>query len=165
MSKIILQPRDIELLDLLSLYNLMSTRQVYDLVFSGINHATVLRRLRLLEKNKYICQNAILDNYSRTWQLADRATEAVPNALIFKLYNRNTINHDILVTEVRLRLEKFGLGLDWVSGFEIKSQNTHDQNSFQENHQVLPDGIMVEGIWNEHKVISLELELTIKSKN
>ena len=114
MNKMILQPRDLKLLDLLNRYNLMSTNQIYRLVFSGLANSTMLRRLRLLEKNKYINQSAILDNYSRTWQLSSKALDVIPDATVFKILNRNTINHDILITEVRIKLEKFGLAKDWV---------------------------------------------------
>lgn len=165
MSKLILQPRDLKLLDLLNRYNLMSTKQIQNLVFGGIADSTMLRRLRLLEKNKYICQSAILDNYSRTWQLSDRSIDIIPEANIFKIFNRNTINHDILVTEVRLKLEKFGLGKDWVDGFDIKARVTKDQNSFQKSHQLVPDGVMIVAIKKQHMAIAVELELTIKSKN
>ena len=165
MSKLVLQPRDLKLLDLLNRYNLMSTKQIQSLVFSRIADSTMLRRLRLLEKNKYICQSAILDNYSRTWQLSDRSLEVMPDANVFKIYNRNTINHDILITEVRLKLEKINLGKDWVNGFDIKARVTKDQNSFRKEHQLVPDGVMIAAMKKQHMAIAVELELTIKSKN
>jgi hypothetical protein len=165
MSKLILQPRDLKLLNLLNRFSLISTKQIQSLVFSGIADSTMLRRLRLLEKNKYICQSAILDNYSRTWQLSDRSLDVIPDANVFKIYNRNTINHDILITEVRLKLEKFNIGKDWINGFDIKVRVTKDQNAFQKSHQLVPDGVMIEAMKKQHKAIALELELTIKSKN
>jgi Replication-relaxation len=165
MSKLILQPRDLKLLNLLNRFSLMSTKQIQNIVFNGIADSTMLRRMRLLEKNKYICQSAILDNYSRTWQLSDRAADVVENANVFKIYNRNTINHDILITEVRLKLENFALGKEWINGFDIKATVSKDQNAFRKEHQLVPDGVMIAAMKNQHIAIAVELELTIKSKN
>lgn len=170
MSKLYIQPRDKILFELLNKYNLLTTNQIQNLVFSNINKATVLRRLRHLEKHSYICQSAILDNYSRTWQLSDRSALVIDDARVFKVCNRNTIQHDILISTLRLRLESLGLGKEWISGFEIKSAQGQNK-SFKlyshgnSHHQISPDGLMIESIKSKNYVISLELELTLKSKS
>lgn len=170
MSKIHIQPRDILLLETLNKYNLLTTNQICSLVFHGVNKSTVLRRLRLLESKNYICQSAIMDNYSRTWQLSDKAALVIDDAKVFKVCNRNTIQHDILISDIRLKLESLGLGFEWLSYFEIKSaqgQNASfkpDKVNHSFNH-INPDGIMIESLRSKNKVISLELELTLKSSS
>ncbi len=76
--------------------------------------------------------------------------------------NRNTIEHDVHLTDVRLLFESMGLANDFTPEWEMKSRAMRtDRRSA--NDRVIPDGLIVESINGESKVIAVELERTRKS--
>ena len=163
MSQIIIQERDKFLIQLLKKYEVMSTRQIQKIVFSKINYTTMMRRLRLLEKSKYIKQGVILDDYSRTWCLGLKSLLFLQSSVIYDFNNRNTIAHDTTVTELRIRLEGLGLANDWTTGLTIKAEAFRNLK-FRAKQRLIPDGLMIESINIRPEAIAIELELTQKSE-
>ena len=59
--------RDMLLLEILESYGVLSTQQIRELVFKGINTRTVLRRLRLLKQRGFIYSVNALPNGALAW--------------------------------------------------------------------------------------------------
>lgn len=64
-----LTKRDIRLLKLLSGYGMLSTTQIVTNVFGAIATTTVLRRLRMLEKKRFIKRIIGLESHELLWML------------------------------------------------------------------------------------------------
>ena len=104
-----LQPRDIKLLKALGRYGVLSTKQIQKLVFSEIRFTTMMRRLRLLEKFHFLKRGVILTDQSLTWTLVFRGEQYLGVEIPGSFSNRNTIDHDILINYIRIKLEEFNL--------------------------------------------------------
>jgi hypothetical protein len=159
----ILQERDNKLLRSIAKYAVLSTHQIAHLTFVGVAHTTMMRRLRLLEKEKFISRGVPLDTGTNTWILGYKGREfmnAKPSAVFM---NRNTIQHDVLVTEVRLTFETVGLASNWTPEWQMKSEAMGiDRRPGRE--RVIPDGLMLEPIKGQTKIIAVELERTRKAE-
>lgn len=117
-----LQPRDLKLLQLLSRYGVLSTKQIQKLFFSDIRFTTMMRRLRSLEQSHFLTRGITLTDQSFTWRLGWRGEQQLGVKIPGTFSNRNTIDHDVLVNDIRMKLESFNLAKDWKPEFEIKSE-------------------------------------------
>src|SRR5271154_3274859 len=108
----IIQERDQEILRNLSKYAVLSTHQIANLLFNGVTHTTMMRRLRGLEKAKYIHRGVPLDDGTNTWILGLEGRRLMNQMPTSVFMNRNTIEHDVLLTDVRMLLESLNLAKD-----------------------------------------------------
>ena len=67
--------RDLLLLEQLESYGVLSTQQIRELIFQGINTRTVLRRLRLLKQRGFIFSSEGLPNGGLAWELKKISTK------------------------------------------------------------------------------------------
>lgn len=160
----ILQPRDTLLLENLKKYGVLSTPQVIKHHFQSIAKTTALRRLRLLEQGTFIRRSVPLDDGTSTWTLGLKGKRlfAVEESMQFS--NRNTIYHDVLLNDIRMKLESMGLGLDWTPEYHLKSHAFKDYKYRHAKERLIPDGVLIEPIKGEEVKIAIELELTRKSE-
>ena len=160
----ILQPRDRELMAGLQRFGVLSTVQICLWYFKNVAKTTALRRIRLLEKGHYLKRGVTLENGTNTWSLGFKGRELLAAGNTVHFSNRNSIKHDVLLTELRRKLESFGLAKDLTPEFEIKSEVFRNFRYGSAKEQLVPDALMFEPVNAEPWVISLELELTVKAE-
>ncbi|MDG0817185.1 replication-relaxation family protein [Bdellovibrio svalbardensis] len=160
----ILQLRDILLLENLKKFGVLSTPQIQRLHFVGIAKETALRRLRALEAGHFIRRAVPLEDATNTWTLAFKGKhqQAIEDRLQFS--NRNTIRHDIIVNDVRMKLESFGLASEWTPEYQIKAETFRNYRYKHAKERVIPDGLMIELMSGKPQRIAIEVELTRKSE-
>ena len=73
----LLTKRDLEIFAIISRCAILTTSQLSKTVFKGIAKTTVLRRLRKLEKAKFIERIEGLANYEKAWALTAKGAEAI----------------------------------------------------------------------------------------
>lgn len=158
-----LQPRDLRLLGHISRFGVLTTRQIAKLLFENIAHTTMMRRLRILESEGYIKRHAGLSDGVYSWSLTISGGECVGDTRPYEHRNMNTLNHSVMLTELRFAIESIGLGKDWIPEWHLKSEIYNPRDHRRE--QVVPDGILLERINGKPAAVSVELELTPKSIN
>lgn len=166
MSKFRITKRDKSLLLKLSELGLMSTRQIEQLIFSGILSGTVLRRLRKLAALKLITKESGVQGGSAIWMLSPKGGKEVGITEIYGSMNRNQLEHEILMSEIGGMLDQAQVLLRWKPGFITKRdvlKRHKNRNSFQTD--VIPDALFVgRGVSGTNPIFALELELNLKSK-
>lgn len=156
--------RDRELLISLKKYELLSTVMIETLIFKGIRKTTILRRLRILEKEKLIKRTQNTTSQIHLWSITDQGAQAIGLEANKNSWNKNTIDHDLKLIDIRLRLEKINLVQDWTTEQEIKSI-IFKRNSIEEaKKKLIPDGVFITGKETQNKSVAVELELTLKDK-
>ncbi len=160
----LLQPRDLVLLENLKKYGVLSTPQVIRLHFKSIAKTTALRRLRILAHGTFIRRSVPLDDGTSTWTLGQKGKRllAVDEPMHFS--NRNTIFHDVLLNDVRMKFESMGLGADWTPEYQLKAHAFKNNKYRHAKERLIPDGIFIEPIKGNEIKIATELELTRKSE-
>ena len=163
--------RDFLLLETLESYGVLSTQQIRELIFKGINTRTVLRRLRLLKKRGFIYSSEGLPNGALAWILSKRSSGLFRHDLEIKHINKNTLQHDVAVSSIRIQLERLKIVESWTSEHilkreVIKSHYEEKRNSlsYMDEPPIVPDSLFITKHEGEMKAVALELELTLKSK-
>ena len=157
--------RDLELFKKLSTYGMLSTKHINLLCFKSIATTTVLRRLRLLEENKYVQRILGLESLDLLWVLLPKGAEMGSVEISKRHWSKNLLEHDFKLLSLRLALEESGLAHSWMPEHLIRA-NIFRNNSFRAaKEKLIPDGFM--GIEVDEKRLSLaiELELTLKNKD
>ncbi len=159
-----LQARDKKIIAGIYKFGVLSTRQIGNLFFKSVAHTTVMKRLRRLEEMKFISRGVTLKNGTNTWRLDVRGRRLLGLEESFKFSNRNTIEHDVLLNDLRMTFEVVGLGLEWTPECVMKAGAfRHDYKKAR--NKVIPDGLMAEMMNGKALVIAVELELTQKSQS
>src|SRR5665213_2146922 len=141
----ILQERDLKLLGLLIKFGVLSTPQIRALVFPAIAHATVMRRIRLLEEGHYVRRGVTLPDATNTWIIGTKGIQAAGFGHQYHFTNRNGIHHDVLLTDVRISLERLNLGKDWTPEFEMRALRMRNEGHSRDP-SLIPDGLLIESI-------------------
>lgn len=156
--------RDHKLMEGLSTYGVLSTRQINELFFQGIRKTTVLRRLRLLERRKCIRRLQGLPDGARAWCLTSAQAERLGLAFAFGHSNRNTIEHDVLLNDVRVSLKRVGVGENWTPEHVLRRQAMAKQRHVAREDRVIPDGLLTARQGENKYQIAVELELHAKTR-
>ena len=160
----VLTTRDKNLLSLLSQMGLLTTRQLARKVFGSIAVTTVLRRLRVLEKAGYISRIEGLRNNENGWCLTLKGADAIGFLFPKRRFNRATLDHDVMLTDLRLILEDHGIAHSWIPEHEIRSKMAKRHGIRRMESRTVPDGIIgVEYQGLKHSV-AIELELNYKNQ-
>ncbi len=122
-------PRDLMCLQAIDRYGIMTTKQLHQTIFPQTDVRTVLRRLRKLESKKLISRNQGLPNANLVWSLAQRGLNLVGSRAGFTV-NRNSLEHDILVSIVRLELDRLKFGVSWQSSHALRQKASLDTLQF-----------------------------------
>lgn len=154
--------RDQALLAKLGAMGILSTSQIGKLFFSGVDPTTVRRRLRALERERSIYRVLGLDDGSVGWALT-RPTAQRIGAIDPPKFNRNSLHHDVVLSDVRLSFESIGLGSHWVPEHHLKRKRLA-RGRGQDDGVAIPDAIFSAVAGNTPRIIALELELTGKSR-
>src|SRR5260370_34485285 len=123
-----LQKRDLKFLSVLSKYGILSTEQVTRLCFDKIAHTTVMRRLRKLEKENLILRQTGLPTGMFAWVLTSDGAKKIDAGEPCRYSNRNTVHHEVTLSDLRMLLESVGLGDNWTSETEMRRLKVWDRN-------------------------------------
>ncbi len=156
--------RDENILQTLGCYGVLSTEQVARMFFLNTAPTTVRRRLRILEDADQIYRVHGLDNGGVAWVLTKNAAARVGCMYPIRHFNRNSLTHDVALSEVRNVLERSGLCSNWVPEHVLKTQANVNRSHSTEEKPFVPDAIFSMKQKNETRVVALELELHGKNQ-
>ncbi len=156
--------RDRNLLDKLHAYGMLSTKQINQIIFDGIAKTTTLRRLRILEKEKFIQRISGLESHEYLWGLTLVGAQIIGRDLIKKHWNKNLLDHDYKLLCLRLTLENLGVINTWKPEHELKHLAFQKYGFKEAKNRLIPDAIMLSGSGQNVKTNAIELELTLKNK-
>ena len=163
-----LTQRDSSLLRKLNSFGLLSTQQIQKHIFNNIDKPTVLRRLRILQKRGWLRSSYGLPKGGLVWSLTKKGVHSCSYEGWIKTINRNTLQHDVLVSEVLFQLQRRNILLDWIPEHILKRQRigstTYLWRWHHENSQSLaPDGVLIAQHEGKRKKIAMEVEISKKS--
>src|SRR5689334_12522250 len=121
MGRVQITERDKRLLTMLEDYGLLATAQIRELVFKNTDAHTMMRRLRALRSKKLIQSCHGLPNGRKVWTLGDLGLRTVASDTKVGI-NRNSLEHDVTVSEVRMKLEAIGAAQGFRSSHFLKSK-------------------------------------------
>ena len=114
--------RDLLLLEQLESYGVLSTGQIRELIFKGINTRTVLRRLRILKQRGFIFSSEGLPNGGLAWVLSKKSSSLFKHDIETKIINKNTLQHDVAISSLRIQLERLKIAESWTSEHILKKE-------------------------------------------
>lgn len=158
-----LQIRDKQLIELIYKYGVLTTAQVRRLCFAGISHSTVMRRLRKLESAKILLRMNGLEEGLLAWTLTTDGAQRVGLERPLEYRNKNILKHTVTLAELRMTLEKVGLGENWISEIELR-RKMYDAKDMYASERLVPDGLFAAKVFGETKMVALELELSLKTR-
>lgn len=156
--------RDNKLLEQLASFGVLSTRQISKIFFEAVAKTTVLRRLRALEKENLIRRAIGLPEGELSWALTTDGLRRLGSGLPPKFVNRNSVEHDILLSALRLSLNSVGLGENWVAEHVLKAKRLTNQGR-SDDFKAVPDGLFTTSFKDRPVSIAVELEIQPKSKD
>ena len=163
--------RDLLLLEQLESYGVLSTQQIRELIFKGINTRTVLRRLRLLKQRGFIYSSEGLPNGGLAWVLSKKSALLFKHDIETKIINKNTLQHDVAISSIRIHLERLKIAENWTSEHILKKEvirsiyeKRRDSLCYMDEPPLVPDSLFITKHDEEMKAVALELELSLKSK-
>ena len=159
-----IQPRDLEILANVFKFGILSSEQIGQLHFKGVHHTVVMRRLRILEKEKFLTRIDSLPKSQSAWSLSMAGARILNVDAPARFTNRNTTLHDVTVSQVRMSLEAVGLGQEFSSEQELRKR-LPAQTDLAKKFIQIPDGLFVAQDYatHDHKVVVLEIELNAKN--
>lgn len=157
--------RDQYLLSDLGNYGLLSTTVIVEKHFNNVDYSTVLRRLRILEKEGLIRRAGLLMTTENLWAIAPKGAKkmSIEN---FKCYwNQASIDHDFKLIKLRMFLEELGIIKKWIAEHVIRSMIYKKYSLRDAKNKLIPDGIFETKIDNSCHSMAIELELNLKSQS
>jgi len=159
-----LSNRDLKLFEYLHQYGILSTQQVRSMVFENIDKRTVLRRLRKLWKKRYL-HRVTGPNGVYVWYLPKLGAKAIGCEPVMKGVNRNTIEHDLLVTDSRDWIEGFLATQHWTSSHSLRQKSNNETALEDRATDTIPDWLFIGKLKNKGpKMIALEVEIHFKGR-
>lgn len=161
-----INPRDKKLLELLRRYEVLSSKQIRALVFSKIRETNYFRRMRELEKGKMIRRMGPMLDHSYAWALGRLGKEMYGVFPKEGLRNRLTLEHDVSLSAVRMRLDELGLGKHLITESELRRRAREKRVHYQDPNQpqVVPDALFPVTLNGRAEVFALEVELSLKNR-
>lgn len=161
-----LSARDKKLLELLAKYEVMSSKQIWSLVFSLIPETNFFRRLRELEKVKMIKRIGPMTDHSYAWLLAEKGKSIMGFEDMDIYKNRLTLEHDVTLTQVRLALDSVGLGKNIIGEGQLRRRARMQKSKHYDQSKkiIVPDALIPVMLNNRAEVFALELELNFKNR-
>lgn len=157
----VIMDRDQKLLRTLGDYELMTTTQLSKLVFPGIDKSTALRRIRKLEHMKLIRRIHGLPTSELSWTLMQSGAVRIERESFLENINRNSLEHDITLTELRMRLEEAEAVSSWRTEQALRRLLPQQDRRF--SGERCPDGIFAVRLETGFEPVALELELNGKN--
>lgn len=150
--------RDDKLCKYLLSFGFLSSEQIYKLLFRGVNKRTMLRRLRILKKKKVIDRFVSSKGGMILWTLTSRQVSKMGSDFVMKNINRSTLNHDLLVNDLRLQFELKGLGSSWRSSHYLRFKASAGRKPQERLPETIPDWLVT----LKGRVFAIEVELNFK---
>lgn len=163
MTRLTVTVRDIELLQKLSVYGMLSTKQVNALVFNSIAITTVLRRLRLLEAGFYVKRILGLESQDVLWVLTEKGALMAEVGVPKRHWSKSLLEHDFKLLQLRIAMEGCGVSRDWHPEHEIRAEIFKSNNFRDAKQKVIPDGLMSIERKGFKESVAVELELHMKN--
>ena len=163
MTRLTITSRDIELLKRLSVYGMLSTKQVNVLVFNSIAITTVLRRLRQLEAGFYVKRILGLESQDVLWVLTEKGASLAEVEVPKRHWSKSLLEHDFKLLQLRLAMEGCGVSHKWNPEHEIRAIIFKNNNFRDAKQKVIPDGLMSIERDGFKESVAVELELNMKS--
>ena len=144
-----LTKRDQNLLETLSSFGLLSTRQIEKHIFNNIDKSTVLRRLRILKKRGYLLSSDGLPRGGLVWILTKKGSfRCMYSDGYTKTINRNILQHDVLLSEILFQLQKRNILGAWTPEHVLKRKNFGESLytwhwSHRDPQPLIPDGLFL----------------------
>ena len=164
-----LTKRDQNLLEKLNTFGLLSTKQIENHIFNNIDKSTVLRRLRILKKRGYLLVSDGLPRGGLVWTLTKKGSSRCMCSDGFtKTINRNSLQHDVLLSEILFHLQKRNILGAWTPEHVLKRKNFGESLytwhwSRRDPHPLIPDGLFLTKYDTKRRTIALEVEISNKS--
>jgi hypothetical protein len=155
--------RDLEVIKGLLKYGSMSTAQIEKLYFEGRSYEIVRRRLNVLEDAGHVRRTSSGWFKDHVWWLTEKGASLVSKNAPRKKVSRFTLEHDVMVIDLRIKLEDCRIAKHWLPEHEIKSRMTRKYGINNAKRKVVPDGIMGVEMGDLKESIAIELELHAKS--
>lgn len=157
--------RDHALFRKLGDFGVLSTGQLRELFFKDIRKTTMLRRLRILEKRDLIRRVHGLSDGSHGWCLTLKCANRFGIEGVFRHINRNALEHDVTLSQVRMSLQSVGLGDTWVPEHVLRHRAWLERKQTGKVPENIPDGILTFEKKGEYLAIAVELEMTEKNSD
>lgn len=157
-----LTKRDIRLLQTLDSFALLSTPQINQIVFPKVDYRTVLRRLRKLEKAKLLQRTKEYKGGMSVWFLTGTGARRIGTLAQFKSINKNVLEHDLIVNDLRLKLEQLKMVSSWKSAHLLKHERGIKAHPLSGKLDSIPDWLCRINSWSGGRNVALELELSYK---
>ena len=158
--------RDLKLLDFLAKYEVLSSKLIRESVYPKSAATNFFRRIRQLEKSKFIKRLGPMSNHSYVWVLDDKGKSVCGIEGRELFINRANLEHDVIVAHVRMVLEQFKVAKNYkpesLLRKEAQFKNTYHWS--REDTIIVPDGMFEGIIANEERLLSLEVELSFKNR-
>lgn len=132
--------RDISLMIAIDDFGFLTTKQIRRLFFEKQHRSAVYRRLKILHKRRLLKFNCTAVNGLYIWRLTPKAANVIGSGHVLKSINHNTIYHDALATDIRIELEKLGLGSNWTSSNRLLRLSERRSYGDKEN---IPDWLLL----------------------
>lgn len=156
-----LTQRDNSLLTTLGDYEFLSTRQLLLLAFPKIRKTTALRRLRKLETERLIKRVHGLAGGEFVWCLSINGAHRIHRDGCIDRINRNSLEHDVLLNDLRMAFERIKLVTGWRTEQSIRRAASNKKSESRED--LNPDAIASVRTANGVEAVAIELELFAKN--
>jgi hypothetical protein len=106
-----------------------------------------------------------LENAELLWSIDLKGARLI-NVEFFKTsWDKKTLDHDLLISKLRLAFESVKLYESWIPEHELKSR-MNQKFSFKEAvRKLIPDGLMNIKLGHKIETVAIEVELSHKNKN
>jgi hypothetical protein len=156
--------RDSALIKKIAELGMLSTKQIGEFFFEGVDIRTVLRRLRKLEVSNLLRRMVGLDTKECLWLVTATGAESSSVEIFKTKWSKNMIEHDYKLISLRLLLEGAGIARSWMPEHEIRSQVFRKYGMRETKNKLIPDGLIGVLVNNKMESVAIELELTLKDK-
>lgn len=160
-----LTPRDQKMIGMISRYGLMSTTQIRTRFFPNSSISATRRRLRKLEAKNYLRRITGHEDGLLGWVVTLFSAKTFAFKAIKTRFNKNTLEHDLAISELRQRMEaSFKIHL-WINEHYLKSTKPKHPDAFRKIADSVPDSLISVETNAGPRIIALEMELSRKSKS
>ena len=146
-------------------YGLLSTTIIVEKHFNNVDYSTVLRRLRILEKEGLIRRAGLLMTTENLWAIAPKGAKKMSLENFKCFWNQASIDHDFKLIKLRMFLEELGIIKKWIAEHVIRSMIYKKYSLRDAKNKLIPDGIFETKIDNSSYSMAIELELNLKSQS
>jgi hypothetical protein len=153
--------RDQLLCQYLLSFGFLSSEQIKKLVFESTDKRTMLRRLRKLRMRKILNRFEVSRGGEVLWYLTSSQVEHLDSHFVIKGINKNALNHDLKVNDLRIQFEQKNVGASWKSGHYLRHKASAKKKPEERSSDTIPDWLVTIG----NQVCAIEIELHIKSKD